>query len=73
MQVRHVIESACLSVDDDPAVQNFDQWELVCEAIYRASKIRIKSTNPVANAFPGDHYRLLAGLLTGMDRDWETG
>ena len=67
MQVRHVIESACLSVDDDPAVQNFDQWELVCEAIYRASKIRIKSTNPVANAFPGDHYRLLAGLLTGME------
>jgi len=67
MTVRHVIESACLSVDDDPAVQSFDHWELVCDSIFRASKIRIKSDNPVANAFPGDHYRLLSGLLTSME------
>lgn len=64
MQVRHVVESACLSVDDDAAAQNFAQWPLVCEAVVCASKTTLDIDNPFANAFPGDHYRLLAGLLT---------
>ena len=61
--VRHHIESYCLSVDDDPAAQSFDDYLLVCGAVLFASQTQLKSTNPFANAFPGDQYRLLAGLL----------
>lgn len=66
MQVRHVIESACLSVDDDAAAQSFDHWEMVCSAVVTASKTKLDIANPFANAFPGDHYRLIAGLLTSL-------
>jgi len=69
MLVRHVVESACWSVDDDQAAQSFDQWLLVCKAVLYASKVHLDIDNPFANAFPGDHYRLLAGLLTVLDND----
>ena len=69
MLVRHVVESACWSVDDDQAAQSFDQWLLVCKAVLYASKVHLDINNPFANAFPGDHYRLLAGLLTVLDND----
>ena len=62
--VRHHIESYCLSVDDDPAAQSFDDYLLVCGAVLFASQTQLKSTNPFANAFPGDHYRLLQVFYT---------
>lgn len=64
MFVRHVVESACWSVDDDPAAQNFTDWDLICKAVFTAANTHLNINNPFANAFPGDHYRLLAGLLT---------
>jgi hypothetical protein len=71
MQVRHVVNSACWSVDDDQAAQNFPHWLLVCKAILYASEVRLDIDNVFANAFPGDHYRLLSGLLTVLDNDQE--
>ena len=62
-EVRHSIHSACLSVDDDQAAQAFDDWDYVLEAVRVASKCRINSDALTANSFPGDHYRLLAGLI----------
>lgn len=70
MLVRHVVESSCWSVDDDQAAQSFDHWPLVCEAILQASKTRLDIANPFVNAFPGDHYRLLSGLLTVLDSQY---
>lgn len=67
MLVRHVVESACWSVDDDEAAQSFSDWALVCKAVFFASKTRLNISNPFANAFPGDHYRLLSGLLSVLD------
>ena len=70
MLVRHVIDSACWSVDDDPAAQKFDNWLLVCKAVLYASEVKLDIDNPFANAFPGDHYRLLSGLLTVLDNEY---
>lgn len=67
MLVRHVIDSSCWSVDDDPAAQAFDCWPLVCDAVLFASQIHLDIDNPFANALPGDHYRLLSGLLRTLD------
>ena len=66
--VRHPIESACWSVDDDPAAQSFADWDYVSKAVQTAAKCRIDCSNPFANAFPGDHYRILAGLIFNLDR-----
>lgn len=68
MLVNHAVESSCWSVHDDPAAQAFSDWELVCDAVLFASKLHLDIANPYANAFPGDHYRLLAGLLTSLDK-----
>ena len=65
---RHSFHSACLSVDDDQAAQAFDDWDYVLEAVRVASKCRIDSDALTANSFPGDHYRLLAGLIYNLDR-----
>lgn len=67
MLVRHVIESACWSVDDDTAAQSFSDWALVCRAVFFAANTRLDIDNPFANAFPGDHYRLLSGLLSALN------
>lgn len=67
MLVRHVIESACWSVDDDAAAQSFSDWALVCRAVFFAANTRLDIDNPFANAFPGDHYRLLSGLLSALN------
>ena len=65
LSVRQVIESRCLSQDDDKAVQSFDEYGLICQAITVAAGTDLSYIdNPFANAFPGDHYRLLAGLMT---------
>lgn len=65
--VRQVIDSKCISVDDDPAAQAFDDYGLITQAITVAAGTDLTYIdNPFANAFPGDHYRLLAGLLTAL-------
>ena len=65
--VRHVVNSKLLSVDDDPAAQTFDDYGLICQALTIAAGTDLSHiNNPFANAFPGDHYRLLAGLLTSL-------
>ena len=60
---RHVIESRVISVDDDPAVQNFDQYAFIASLIFEAANLHIDIPGPFVNAFPGDHYRLLAALV----------
>jgi len=67
MLVRHAIDSACWSVDDDSSAQSFSDWDLVCKAIFVAANTKLNIDNPFANAFPGDHYRLLSGLLSVLD------
>lgn len=69
MLVRHAIESACWSVDDDSAAQSFSDWALVCKAVFFAANTQLDIDNPFANAFPGDHYRLLSGLLSVLDNN----
>lgn len=65
--VRHVVNSKLLSVDDDPAAQVFDEYGLICQAVTVAAGTDLSYIdNPFVNAFPGDHYRLLAGLLTSL-------
>ena len=65
--VRHVVNSKLLSVDDDPAAQAFDEYGLICQALTIAAGTDLSHIdNPFVNAFPGDHYRLLAGLLTSL-------
>lgn len=66
VSVRQSIESVLLSVDDDPAAQSFTDYNLVCDAVMTASQIKLDIDNPFANAMPGDHYRLLAGLLRAL-------
>jgi len=66
--VRHPIESACWSVDDDPAAQSFADWDYLLKAVGTAANCRIDCDNPFVNAFPGDHYRVLAGLIYNLDR-----
>jgi hypothetical protein len=66
--VRHRIPSECWSVDDDAAAQKFDNWDYVLDSVKTASKCRISCDNPFANCLPGDHYRLLAGLIFNLDR-----
>lgn len=66
--VRHRIPSECWSTDDDLAAQTFNGWDYVLDSVRTATKVRIDSTNPFANAFPGDHYRLLAGLVYNLSR-----
>jgi hypothetical protein len=60
---RHIIQSVIASVDDDPAVQNFDQYAFISSLIFEASRLHIDIPGPFVNAFPGDHYRLLAALV----------
>lgn len=62
-EVRHAIESYCLSTDDDPAAQAFSDYLFISGAVLFAANNKIDCSYEYANAFPGDHYRLLAGLL----------
>jgi len=68
--VRHRIPSECWSTDDDAAAQSFADWGFLLESISFAASCHIDTCtdNPFVNAFPGDHYRLLAGLITKLDR-----
>jgi hypothetical protein len=63
MGARHVITSNFLSLDDDPATQIFTDFDLVAEAIKKAGSKVIEPDFEFANIFPGEHYRILGGLL----------
>ena len=61
---RHSFRTYAISVDDDPAAQSFSDWDIVCDAVKIAGNTRFRGDVPHFNDFPGEHYRLLAGLLT---------
>ena len=67
--VRHSKDSVIGSLDDDPATQNCEHLvELAANAAKIASNLRIENTGNHSdshwfNTFPGEHYRILAGLL----------
>ena len=47
-----------MSVDDDPAVQAFSDWDIVCDAVRIAGHTKIKNHEQHFNDYPGEHYRL---------------
>lgn len=63
MCARHVIPSSFSSLDDDLATQIFSDYDFVTQAIWFASTAPIIPDFEFANVFPGEHYRLLAGLV----------
>jgi len=63
MNIRHEISSKVFSLDDDPATQSFSDLSIVLEAIDYASKYQVIPDFEFANTFPGEHYRLLGGLV----------
>jgi hypothetical protein len=66
--VRHRIPSECWSVDDDEAAQTFQGWDYVLKSIKTATQCHIDCDGTFVNCFPGDHYKLLAGLIFNLDR-----
>lgn len=56
-----------MSLDDDEAAQSFCDYSKVVQAIYIASKYRIFPDFEYANIFPGEHYRLLMGLIKALE------
>lgn len=63
---RHVISSEFYSLDDDPASQSFSDYPYVIEALLFASFNKIQPDFEYANIYPGEHYRLLSGLIKGL-------
>jgi predicted O-methyltransferase YrrM len=61
--------SMIASVEDDPSTQNFPAMPLVLDALREAATLQLKLASAdeqeamYFNAFPGDHYRLLAALV----------
>jgi len=69
--IRHDIPGALLSIDDDPGTQNFPHYPFICNCLLEASKSELTipeghSDNPFLNVFPGDHYRLISGIIRVM-------
>src|ERR1039458_3982509 len=67
---RHIEYSAIMSADDDPSPASDDLIELALKIANRARSISVKSicermTAPpyYQEVWPGEHYRLLAGLV----------
>lgn len=63
MGIRHIFQTYALSLDDDEATQNFTDYKLVLSAIEYAATRRIEPDFEYANTFPGEHYRILSGLI----------
>lgn len=64
---RHVIFSEFNSLDDDPASQLFLDYPYVVQSILYASLNKIDPDFEYANIYPGEHYRLLSGLIKTLD------
>lgn len=64
--------SAIASVEDDPSTQDFPAMMLVLDALRDAATLRLEVASADAqevvyfNAFPGDHYRLIAALVRSI-------
>jgi hypothetical protein len=67
MNARHIISGFFCSVDDDPAAQAFSDYSTVIDALKYAAFNEIHPDFEFANAFPGDHYRLLSGLISTIN------
>lgn len=63
MGARHVISSSAMSLDDDVATQKFKDYFVVSNALTFASIRTIEPDFEYANIFPGEHYRILSGLV----------
>lgn len=63
MNVRHTFQTYVLSLDDDEATQNFKDYQFILSAIEYAASHKIEPDFEYANIFPGEHYRLLSGLI----------
>lgn len=50
-------------MDDDPAAQKWSEWFLIANSIIQAAQIEYGIDADMANVLPGDHYRLIGGLL----------
>jgi hypothetical protein len=67
LEPRHVISSQFNSLDDDPATQIFLDFPYVVQAVLYASLNKIEPDFEYANIYPGEHYRLLSGLIHVLD------
>jgi hypothetical protein len=67
MSVRHIFQTYALSLDDDEATQNFTEYKVVLSAIEYAATRRIEPDFEYANTFPGEHYRILSGLVRAIN------
>lgn len=70
MCARHVISSSFMSLDDDEATQNFCDYVTVVDALKFSALNRITPDFEFANVFPGEHYRLLSGLVEIIKPDF---
>lgn len=50
-------------MDDDPAAQKWNDWYLIANSIIQAAQIEFAVDADMINVLPGDHYRLIAGLI----------
>lgn len=66
MHARHVISSSFMSLDDDEATQSFSDYHVILKALEVAAFGYIKPDFVFANVFPGEHYRLLMGLIESL-------
>lgn len=63
MCARHVISSSFMSLDDDEATQKFKDYSVISDALTFAAANVIDPDFEFANIFPGEHYRILSGLI----------
>ena len=70
LSVRHALESMVLSADDDPGKPTRELIDLALEAFRLAADAdlsplseRLKEPPNYPNVWPGEHYKLLAGLV----------
>ncbi|MBI2890649.1 MAG: hypothetical protein HYY13_07675 [Nitrospirae bacterium] len=72
VRTRHQVYSMCLSLDDEPHPPSPRLLDLAIAAIGRARVTDLRNLSPRAgawpylNVWPGEHYRLLAGLVTEL-------
>lgn len=66
MSPRHWFPTYAISLDDDPATQYFEKYDTVLSALNIAHTTTINPDFEWANIFPGEHYRLLAGLVSAI-------
>jgi predicted O-methyltransferase YrrM len=73
IQARHVVRSAVASLDDDPAKPSERLLDIALNAVGHARSIsmssvvsRMKQPPFYPDVWPGEHYKLLAGLILAL-------